>query len=73
MSEDKVYSGSVVWFSKGYGFLLCNEDEKEYFVHYSDITSDGFKTLKKGQKVSFSLGLNHRQQPKAINVVALKE
>ena len=53
-----VETGEVKWFSdpRGYGFIF-NSDEptEEYFVHYSAIKMDGFKTLKQGQKVSYTL------------------
>jgi CspA family cold shock protein len=52
-------SGTVKWFSneRGFGFLLVDDDpdEKEYFVHYSYITMEGYKTLRAGQSVSFVL------------------
>lgn len=46
--------GKVKWFNqeKGFGFIV-GEDEKEYFVHYSQIQIDGFKTLDEGTPVSF--------------------
>lgn len=51
--------GTVKWFSneRGYGFVTIDDDveEKEYFVHYSYIKMDGYKTLRAGQKVSFAL------------------
>jgi len=54
MSEN----GIVKWFNaeRGYGFILKdgNEDE-EYFVHYSYIEMEGYKTLKAGQNVTFEL------------------
>jgi CspA family cold shock protein len=48
-------SGTVKWFnaSKGYGFI-SSEDGKEYFVHYSEINSNGYRSLKEGQRVLFS-------------------
>lgn len=48
--------GKVKWFnaSKGYGFILT-EDEREVFVHFSAIKSDGYKTLEEGQEVTFDL------------------
>lgn len=69
MQEEK-YVGTVVWFdaSLGYGFI-SRPDEADLFVHWSDIISEGFKTLKKGQEVIFSIGLNNRKQPKAIEVI----
>jgi CspA family cold shock protein len=39
-----------------YGFVLQDGDpDREYFVHYSYIQMEGYKTLKAGQKVSFKL------------------
>lgn len=56
---DERIVGTVKWFSneRGYGFLLMDEDpdEKEYFVHYSYVSMNGYKTLRAGQKVSFVL------------------
>lgn len=57
MVDSKV-SGTVKWFNseRGYGFVMKDEDEtNEYFVHYSYIQMDGYKTLKPGQKVTFQL------------------
>jgi len=57
MSEERV-NGTVKWFNseRGYGFLVQeDDDEVEYFVHYSYIEMEGYKTLKAGQKVSFVL------------------
>ena len=53
--------GIVKWFSpqKGFGFIIA-DNNNEYFVHYSSIISDGFKTLRKGQAVTFSIGKNDR-------------
>lgn len=49
--------GSVKWFNdaKGYGFITQNGNEKDIFVHYTAIKSDGFKTLAEGQQVEFEL------------------
>lgn len=71
--DNTVYTGKVIFFSprKGWGFVQWEKDgepQKDLFCYYSDIVCDGFKTLKKDQSVSFQLGLNHRQQLKAINV-----
>lgn len=76
MLNEKVYCGEVVWFSpqKGFGFLRWSIDgvsQKDMFCHYSNIASDGFKTLYKDQKVEFKIGTNKHGDPKAIDVVAL--
>jgi len=57
MSEERV-SGVVKWFNaeRGYGFVLKDGDEStEYFVHYSYIQMEGYKTLRAGQVVTFAL------------------
>lgn len=56
-----VIEGEVKWFSneKGFGFIhpVLEDDEAaadiEYFVHYTSIKMDGFKTLTAGQRVNF--------------------
>lgn len=50
-------SGIVKWFnnSKGYGFIQADESNDDIFAHFSNVEMDGFKTLKRGQKVSFEL------------------
>lgn len=47
-------TGTVKWFNeqKGYGFITS--EEKDYFVHFKNIQSPGFKTLKDGQEVEFN-------------------
>jgi CspA family cold shock protein len=56
MSERQ--TGTVKWFndSKGYGFIECDSGDKDVFVHYSAIESQGgFRTLQEGQRVEFSV------------------
>jgi CspA family cold shock protein len=56
-------TGTVLWFSpeKGFGFIK-HLDQKidRIFVSYSNIVTDGFKTLKKGQSVKFELSRDNR-------------
>lgn len=63
--------GTVKWFNeeKGFGFISV-EGGKDVFVHFSAIAKDGFKTLKEGQKVEFSIEEGSRG-PQATNVVIL--
>lgn len=51
---DNYMRGTVRWFSarRGYGFL-ADENGVDYFVHFSEITGEGFKKLTAGQKVTF--------------------
>ena len=48
-------NGTVKWFNdeKGFGFITPQPDGNDLFVHFNEIESDGFKSLKEGQLVSF--------------------
>ena len=48
-------SGTVKWFNdeKGFGFITPEAGGEDLFVHFKAIESDGFKSLKEGQKVSY--------------------
>ncbi|MBP9955779.1 cold-shock protein [Geopseudomonas guangdongensis] len=47
-------TGTVKWFNdeKGFGFITP-QSGPDVFVHFRAIKSDGFKSLKEGQAVSF--------------------
>ncbi len=45
--------GIVKWFNKDKGFGFIASNNKDYFVHFSAIKSDGYKNLSEGQKVLF--------------------
>src|SRR5690606_31237727 len=47
-------TGTVKWFNdeKGFGFITPQSGD-DLFVHFRAIQSDGFKSLKEGQQVSF--------------------
>ena len=67
--------GTVKWFNseKGYGFIANDEGGEDVFVHYSAIQSDGYKSLKEGQKVSFETEADPKNPNKlrAVNFSAL--
>jgi cold shock protein len=48
--------GKVKWFNnkKGFGFIERSSGG-DVFVHYSAIVSDGYKTLKEGDNVEFTI------------------
>ena len=56
-------AGTVKWFNdaKGFGFIL-RDDQRDVFVHYSAIESDGFRTLTPGDRVEYE----ERQGPKGL-------
>ena len=49
-------NGTVKWFNdaKGYGFI-SRENGEDVFVHFSAIQANGFRSLKEGQAVQFSV------------------
>lgn len=46
--------GIVKWFNATKGFGFISSGDKEYFVHFSAILSEGYKTLEEGAKVIFT-------------------
>jgi CspA family cold shock protein len=60
--------GTVKWFNnaKGYGFI-GREDGPDVFVHYSAISSEGYKSLQEGDPVEFEI-VQGQKGPQAANV-----
>jgi CspA family cold shock protein len=63
--------GTVKFFNaeKGFGFI-SREGADDVFVHYSNISGDGYKSLDEGQLVEFDVGPG-RKGEEAQNVRAL--
>lgn len=61
--------GTVKWFNeeKGYGFIAVEDGSKDVFVHYSEIQSEGFKTLRENDRVEFDV-VAGQKGPQAANV-----
>ncbi len=62
--------GTVKWFNseKGYGFITP-ENGSDLFVHYSEIQSNGFRTLNEGDKVEFEITEGRKgKQASAVTV-----
>ena len=53
--------GTVKWFNaeKGFGFI-SQENGPDVFAHFSEIQSNGFKSLEDGQKVNFEVEQGQR-------------
>lgn len=65
-------TGVVKWFNaeKGFGFIVPDEGGKDLFAHYSEIKSEGYKTLQDNQRVSFEAD-EGQKGPSAKNIQIL--
>lgn len=65
-------NGTVKWFNadKGFGFIT-GEDGKDVFAHFSQINSDGFRTLEEGQSVTFEVAQGPKG-PQAENITVVR-
>jgi CspA family cold shock protein len=70
---DIVARGRVKWFSdeKGYGFIEPEGGGEDVFVHYTEISGEGFRTLEEGSVVEFEVvdGGRDRMQTSRVEVV----
>ena len=55
MVKLKMATGTVKWFNdaKGFGFITPDAGGEDLFAHFSEIQSNGFKSLAEGQKVTY--------------------
>lgn len=62
-------TGVVKWFNaeKGFGFIVPDDGGKDLFAHYSEIRSEGYKTLQDNQRVSFDVDAGPKG-PSAKNI-----
>lgn len=60
-------TGTVKWFSarRGYGFIE-DEEGMDFFAHFSEIQTDGFRKLRAGQQVTFEEGEDKNGRSLAI-------
>jgi CspA family cold shock protein len=63
-------TGTVKWFNdaKGFGFIAPDDGGEDLFAHFSEVKSEGFKSLSDGQKVSFEV----KQGPKGKQAANIK-
>jgi len=64
--------GRVRWFSntKGYGFI-GRKDGEDVFVHYREISGNGYRTLREGEEVEFEV-VRGKKGLQATKVTRLK-
>ena len=64
-------NGTVKWFNgeKGFGFIT-GEDGNDVFAHFSQINSEGYKSLEEGQKVSYDV-VKGPKGPQAENITVI--
>ena len=77
MEDTEKITGTVKWFNPtlGYGFILPDEPTKEnqeVFVHFNAIQMEGYKKLKKSERVRFIL-VNNDGSDQAQDVERLEE
>jgi len=65
-------NGTVKWFNaeKGFGFIAPEDGSADVFVHFSAITSSGYRSLEENQKVTFDI-TQGQKGPQAENVTPL--
>ncbi|UCD05246.1 MAG: cold shock domain-containing protein [candidate division WOR-3 bacterium] len=62
--------GKVKWFDgkKGYGFIENEDGSGDVFVHYADITGEGYRVLREGERVKFEIS----QTPKGSKAIKVE-
>ena len=67
-------TGRVVWFNvnKGYGFIHSDDNDRDIFVHHTDITRNNpnkcLRSLRQGETVQFDVAMSKNNTPQATNV-----
>ena len=66
-------NGRVKWFDakKGYGFLTLDGDEKDVFLHVSDLEKSKFRKIRENQKIQFEIK-EEKGKLKAVNLKSSK-
>jgi len=62
-------SGKIKWFNstKGFGFIVDDENSKDVFVHISAMKSAGIESLDEGDSVTYEIEENNGKT-NAINL-----
>ena len=64
--------GTVKWFNgeKGFGFIAPEDGSADVFVHYSEITGNGYRSLDENDRVEFTV-VQGAKGPQASQVTRL--
>ena len=64
-------NGTIKWYNsrKGFGFVQCDDSEKDVFLHATAVKAAGFRYVNQGEKYSFDL----QDGPKGPSVINLKK
>lgn len=65
-------TGTVKRFNKikGYGFITPDAEDKEVFVHFSEVQTEGYKELIEGQRVRYNLVKGERgEYAKQVEII----
>ena len=64
--------GTVKWFNgeKGYGFITPSDGSGDLFVHFSEITGSGYKSLDENDRVEYTV-TSGQKGPQASQVTRI--
>ena len=79
MTEETTYTGVVDFFNNvsGWGKVVCDSSNEPLFIHHRDIVDERFypdndiekfRTLKRGQRVSFAIEHNAKPMNAAVRL-----
>ncbi|AEW93610.1 MULTISPECIES: cold-shock protein [Streptomycetaceae] len=63
-------TGIVRWFNdaKGFGLIIPDDGGEDLFAHFSEIRTDGFKSLQENQKVEYEV----KSGPKGLQAANIR-
>jgi cellular nucleic acid-binding protein len=70
VEEGAKKTGRVKWFNstKGFGFITPDDKSDDLFVHQTSIHAEGFRSLRDGEAVEFTVEEDPNGRTKALNV-----
>ena len=75
MNTSQRLNGTVKWFNvqKGYGFITPDGQDKDVFVHASQVQESGMSTLQENQRISFEMITDRKNKSSAGKLQAIQE